>query len=95
MAARLASRVALITGSSSGLGRAMALKFASEGASVICADLGPNARAEIASEANATTHELIQERGGKAVFVEADVTDEGAVEAMVQKAVSEFGRIDM
>jgi NAD(P)-dependent dehydrogenase (short-subunit alcohol dehydrogenase family) len=93
--ASLASRIAIVTGSSSGLGRCISLALAAEGASVVCADLAPTARAEIASETGVTTHELIAQRGGKAIFVKTDVGDESAMEKLIQAAVQWGGRLDM
>lgn len=78
---RLAGKVALITGASSGLGRVGAELFAAEGASVVIADL---ADGDDAVEAIAAT-------GGEASFVRCDVTDEGSIEAAVQHAVETFG----
>jgi NAD(P)-dependent dehydrogenase (short-subunit alcohol dehydrogenase family) len=91
----LASRVAIVTGSSSGLGRCISLVLAAEGAYIVCADLTPTARAEIASETGVTTHDLIAQRGGKAIFVQTDVGDETAMEELIQAAVEWGGRLDM
>jgi NAD(P)-dependent dehydrogenase (short-subunit alcohol dehydrogenase family) len=93
---RLPSRVALITGSSSGIGRAIALLFASHGASIVCADLVPTARSEYATDASGSpTHELVRERGGRAVFVKCDTSVSADVEAAVDAAVAEYGRLDI
>lgn len=89
---RLQDRVAVITGSSSGIGRAIALKFASEGAHIVCGDLKPEER----DLKETPTHELILENSSsKAVFLKTDVREEQEVKALIDKAVSEFGRIDM
>ena len=103
---RLQGRTALITGSSSGLGRCIALAFAAEGASVCCVDLYPQPRRGIDPATNRsddfnirkeglTTHDAITEMGGKAVFVRADVTKGDEVEAAVAECVRHFGRLDI
>ncbi|CEN60503.1 hypothetical protein ASPCAL02939 [Aspergillus calidoustus] len=91
----LESRIAIVTGSSSGLGRCISLALAAEGASIVCADLTPTARAEIASETTVTTHELIAQRGGKAIFVKTDVGDESAMQQLIKTAVEWGGRLDI
>ncbi|KAF4909278.1 putative oxidoreductase YxbG [Colletotrichum viniferum] len=67
--ARLTSKVCIITGSSSSLGRAIALTYATEGAHIVCADLQTTARAEVESESLANTDDLIRQNGGKAIFI--------------------------
>jgi NAD(P)-dependent dehydrogenase (short-subunit alcohol dehydrogenase family) len=78
---RLAGKVALITGASSGLGRVGAELFAAEGAQVVIADLTDGDDAI----------EAIAAAGGEAGFVRCDVTDERSVEAAVQHSVETFG----
>lgn len=90
---RLQDKTAIVTGSSSGLGRAIAVRYAQEGAKVICADLTPTARSQ--EEAEITTHDLIVKNGGHALFVQTDVGDAVQMERMVQTAVKEYGRLDM
>lgn len=90
---RLQDRTAIITGASSGLGRAIALRYAQEGAKVVCADLTPTARSQ--EEAQITTHDLIVNNGGQAIFVQTDVGDAVQMETLVQAAVKEYGRLDM
>jgi NAD(P)-dependent dehydrogenase (short-subunit alcohol dehydrogenase family) len=92
---RLLGKVCIVTGSSSGLGRAIALAYAREGALLVCTDLRSQARPEIEAECAATTDELIRESGGRALFVKADVSQATEVEAMVDAAVTEYGRIDV
>ncbi len=84
----LAGRVALVTGASRNIGRAMALDLADAGAAVVV-----NA-VRAREEAEAVARE-IEGRGGKAMVVLADVTDPTAVRAMVEAAVKRFGRLDI
>jgi NAD(P)-dependent dehydrogenase (short-subunit alcohol dehydrogenase family) len=77
----------LITGASSGIGRATALAFANEGASLLLADVNIAGGAE--------TVRLVEAGGGTAHFIETDVTQNDAVEAMVAAALSHFGRLDI
>jgi len=92
---RLQDRVSIVTGSSSGIGRAIALGFAEQGAIVVCADLSPDARGNAGDNDASATHEVIRERGGKAIYVRTDVTYAAEVEQLVQRTVGEFGRVDM
>jgi NAD(P)-dependent dehydrogenase (short-subunit alcohol dehydrogenase family) len=92
---RLQDKVALVTGSSSGLGRSIATRYAQEGAKVVCADITPTARSQIPEELHITTHDAIIQAGGQAIFIRTDVGDAKAVEDAVQAAVTEFGRLDM
>ncbi len=84
---RLANKVAIITGAASGMGQAAALLFAQEGASIVVSD--------VSVEAGERTVKLIQEVGGKAIFVRANVADEAEVKTMVASAVETFGRVDV
>jgi NAD(P)-dependent dehydrogenase (short-subunit alcohol dehydrogenase family) len=86
MAGLVAGKVALITGGGSGIGRASALTFAREGAKVVVAD--------VAVEGGEETVQLIQQRGGEAIFVKADVSRAAEVEALVARAVQTYGRLD-
>jgi 3-oxoacyl-[acyl-carrier protein] reductase len=86
--ARLAGKVALVTGSGRNIGRATVLKLAAEGAQVVV-----NARTNQA-EADAVAREA-REYGVKTLAVLADVARKDQVEAMVARALSEFGRIDI
>lgn len=90
---RLQDKIAIVTGSSSGLGRAIAIRYAKEGAKVVCADLTPTARSQ--EEAEITTHDLILRDGRQATFVKTDVGDATQMENLVQVAVKEYGRLDM
>jgi NAD(P)-dependent dehydrogenase (short-subunit alcohol dehydrogenase family) len=82
----LENKVALVTGSGRGLGRACARIFAREGASVVVVDLSP--------ETGEETCRLIREAGGRAVFVEANIGRSEDVQRMVRRAVEEFGGLD-
>lgn len=82
------NRTALVTGASRGIGKAIALRLASEGVAV-----GVNYR-ERADEAERVAAEIIA-RGGRAVTAGADVSDESAVAAMVAKVEAELGPIDI
>ena len=79
-------KIALVTGGGSGIGRATALKLAKEGAKVIIADYVP--------EGGERTVRMIEEAGGEASFVAADVSVTKQVEAMVAKTIASYGRID-
>lgn len=84
---RLNGKTAFITGGGSGLGRAQAIRFADEGALVAVADINIKAAQDTADD--------ISSRGGTAIAVSIDVTDEASVDAAVYKAIEAFGRIDV
>lgn len=86
-ASGLDSRVAVVTGGGRGIGRAIAIAYAAEGASVCCS-------ARSAGQIEETVA-LIEQAGGKAIAVPADVTDYDAVVRMFAAAVDAFGRIDI
>jgi NAD(P)-dependent dehydrogenase (short-subunit alcohol dehydrogenase family) len=83
----LEGRVALVTGGSSGIGRATGIIFAREGAKVVVAS-------DKNIEGGEETVRMIQQAGGDAIFVKADVSQAVDVEAMVNKAVDTYGRLD-
>ncbi|RWL86805.1 MAG: glucose 1-dehydrogenase [Mesorhizobium sp.] len=88
--ALLANKTAIVTGASSGIGRAIALKFAAEGANVVIADT-----AEQPIEGGESTVELIRSAGGNAVYMKTDISDWNAVDALVGATVDHFGRLDV
>lgn len=92
---RLQGKVCVITGSSSGLGRAISLGYAQQGALLVCADLRPTARQEVPSEATVPTDELVRQKGGNAIFIRTDVSKAEDWQALVEQAVETYGRIDV
>ena len=85
---RLKEKVALITGSSRGVGRAIALAYAREGASVVVNYTSNQTAAE-------EVVETIKEKGGKVTLFKADVAKAAEAEALVQKGIEEFGGLDI
>ncbi|MGE7635392.1 SDR family NAD(P)-dependent oxidoreductase [Bacillus paramycoides] len=83
----MSSRVAVITGGASGIGRQTALKFAKKGDRVVVADFN-----EVIGK---QTVDLIKSNGGEAIFVKTDVSNYEDVEDLVNKAVETYGRIDV
>jgi len=95
IAQRHAGRIVLVTGASSGNGRAIAVRLAAEGAHVVCCDIRVAPRPDGFDErSEMATHELIGERGGTAVFVECDAADEASVESAIGSAWQAFGGLD-
>jgi NAD(P)-dependent dehydrogenase (short-subunit alcohol dehydrogenase family) len=84
---RIQGKVAVITGAASGMGRATALRFAKEGASVVLTDLNAQGGETAVAECAAA--------GGRAVFQRTDVTSEADIKAAVARAVKEYGRLDI
>jgi NAD(P)-dependent dehydrogenase (short-subunit alcohol dehydrogenase family) len=87
MTKQFSNKVALITGAASGIGRSTALAFAQEGAQVIVSD--------VAVAGGEETVQLIQDAGGEAHFVRADVSNVDDVAALVAAAVARYGRLDI
>src|SRR4051794_6291650 len=84
---RLQDKVAVITGGANGMGRATALRFAQEGARVLVADVEIENAETVAAE--------IRSDKGAAVAVQVDVRSGASVDAMIARAVQEFGRLDI
>jgi len=86
MTEQFAGRVALVTGGSSGIGRASVLAFARKGAKVVVIDVD--------AEGGQETVRLVNEADGEATFIKADVSQAAEVEAMVSQTVEVYGRLD-
>ncbi len=84
---KLDGKVAVVTGAASGLGRASAMRMAREGASVVAADLNSQGGELVISE--------IAAAGGRAVYQRTDVTSESDIHALIERAVREYGRLDI
>lgn len=84
---RLKGKVAVITGTAQGLGRAFCLKLAEEGAKIVAADINLTGAEE--------TVKLLREKGGDGWAIKVDVTNESDVQAMAAEAVAKFGGIDI
>ena len=79
--------VAIVTGASTGIGRAAALALAGAGAAVVVADIDVQRGVDVVGE--------IEHKGGRALFVETDVSDDAQVAHLVHRAVDEFGGLDI
>lgn len=86
MSSKMTGKIALVTGAASGIGRATALAFAGEGATVVVSDVDRAGGAETVSH--------IEAAGGAATFVYADVSRSSDVEALMNEIVSRYGRLD-
>jgi meso-butanediol dehydrogenase/(S,S)-butanediol dehydrogenase/diacetyl reductase len=84
---RFEDRVALVSGAASGIGRATAIRLASEGASVLCVDLQPEALEE--------TVKSCAETGSQVESSLCDVSDPAAIEALIQQGIDRFGKLDV
>ncbi|KAH3987377.1 hypothetical protein HBH70_009180 [Parastagonospora nodorum] len=87
---RLQDRVAIVTGSSQGIGREICNQFFLEGAILVCADLRPLGKGE-----STATHDWISQRGGKSIFVETDVTIAESWRGLIAKTVETYGKLDI
>jgi NAD(P)-dependent dehydrogenase (short-subunit alcohol dehydrogenase family) len=85
---KLKGRVALITGSDSGIGRAVALAFAREGADIVISYLNEDVDAK-------ETSRLVTESGRRAVMAPGDITDEAFAKDLIKRANDEFGQLDI
>jgi NAD(P)-dependent dehydrogenase (short-subunit alcohol dehydrogenase family) len=85
MADSLQDRIALVTGAGSGIGRATSLAFAREGAKVAVVDI---------TDGGEQTVRMIEDTGGEAIFIRADMSQRQQVESMVQQVIDTYGRID-
>ena len=83
----LNNKVALVTGASSGIGRAVALAYARDGAKVVVSDMN--------SEGGQETVAMMRNQGGDAIFVAADVGKPSDSQALVERTVAHFGRLDV
>jgi sorbitol-6-phosphate 2-dehydrogenase len=84
----LEDRIAVVTGGAQGLGQALSIRLAQEGAHVLVADVN-------GASAKTTAAEIVAGGDRKAIALKVDVTDEAQVEGMVARAVQEFGRLDI
>ena len=91
---RLSGKVAVITGASRGIGRAVALRLAQEGCSVVIAAKSETPKPDLPGSIH-TVAEEVEELGSKALAVRVDVRNDEDIQAMVEKTVDEFGRIDI
>jgi sorbitol-6-phosphate 2-dehydrogenase len=87
----LQDKIAIVTGGGQGLGQALSWRLAREGCHVVVADLNENA----AVETVAAIERNEAETGRRAISLKVDVTDEGQVSEMVERTVTEFGRLDI
>jgi NAD(P)-dependent dehydrogenase (short-subunit alcohol dehydrogenase family) len=93
---RFKDQVAVITGTSSGNGRAIALALAAQGARVVCSDLVRQARTDgYETDIDVDTDELIRRAGQQSIFVKADAANSADMQNLVRQAVEHFGRLDI
>ena len=85
---KLQNKVAIITGSASGIGQGIALRFASEGAAVVVDYVGKPGTAD-------QTLNLIKQAGGRAIAVESDISNPAQVQALIDTTVKTFGKLDI
>jgi 3-oxoacyl-[acyl-carrier protein] reductase len=84
---RLDGKIAIVTGSSSGIGKAITLTFAKEGAQVVVAARRRHLCEQVAAQ--------VRERGGDAIAIQTDVAEEAHVERLITETVQRFGRLDI
>ncbi|KAL5591181.1 hypothetical protein FOVSG1_010070 [Fusarium oxysporum f. sp. vasinfectum] len=96
MTLKLDGKVAVVTGGSSGMGRAIALGLAAEGAAIVVCDLQENANSQgYESDLGQTTGEVISSKGDRYIFCRTDISDVHAVEETFRQALEKFGHIDI
>ncbi len=91
---RLEGKVAIVTGGSRGIGKEICKTFSREGAKVVVTAKTVDPHPTLPGTIHDTVREIL-EAGGSALGVQVDVRDEAAIESMVQRAVNEFGRVDI
>jgi NAD(P)-dependent dehydrogenase (short-subunit alcohol dehydrogenase family) len=91
----LDGKVAVVTGAGHGIGRGHALELARQGARVVVNDLGSSVTGEGSSKDADLTVDLIGARGGTAIADYGNVADEAGAEAMIDRAIGEWGRLDI
>lgn len=84
---RFKDKIVLITGASTGIGKAASLKFAAEGATVVLAD--------VSDEDGQATLKEVQQHSPKSTFIHCDVADSTNVQQLIRQAIEQFGRIDV
>lgn len=84
---RLHNKVAIVTGAASGIGRAIALTLARNGAHVVCCDLNPEGCKQVATQ--------IESAGTKSLAIKTDISQENEVKECIRHTIDEFGRIDI
>src|SRR5690349_2798707 len=90
----LSGRVAVVTGASRGIGKALAIRLAAEGAAVVVAAKSEQSTENLPGNIHDTV-DAIRARGGRAIAVATDVREEEAIRRMIGRAIEEYGRLDI